>query len=592
MGSVALVLVWSHPSVIAVRAYFMSVQRRERSQPQRDRASDCGPAEPATIESEGPAGSARRVGIGKKNCFSGGKVQRRERSQPQTDRPAIVGSAEPATIECEGPAGSARRGGIGKKNCFSGGKGSDRNHGGIRPAIVASAEQAAIECEGPAGSARRGGIGKKIASAAGRVLVWSHPSAIAVRAYLMSVQRRERSQPRRDRASDCGVRGAGGDRKRGASGERSEGRDREKNCFSGGKVIAVRAYLMSVQRRERSQPRRDRASDCGVRGAGGDRKRGASGERSEGRDREKNCFSGGKVIAVRAYLMSVQRGERSQLRRDRASDCGVRGAGGDRKRGASGERSEGRDREKKLLQRREGPAQGAIATAEGPASDCGVRGADGDRMRGASGECSEGRDREKKLLKRREGKKNLLVWSHPSVIAVRAYLMSVQRRERSQPPRDRASDCGVRGAGGDRKRGASGERSEGRDREKKLLQRREGVGSDRNRGGTGPAIVGSAESAAIESEGPAGSTRRGGIGKKIASAARRVIKKIVQKEKRGATRGLPWGSAILVLLSSKHAQLRSSDGIRCVSAGMVTPVSNCGPSVFDVNPAQGAITTA
>ncbi|CAA2981950.1 Hypothetical predicted protein, partial [Olea europaea subsp. europaea] len=119
---------------------------------------------------------------------------------------------------------------------------------------------------------------------------------------------------------------------------------------------------MSVQRRERSQPRRDRASDCGVRGAGGDRKRGASGEGSEGRDREKNCFSGGKVlvwshpsvIAVRAYLMSVQRRGRSQPRRDRASDCGVRGAGGDRKRGASGEGSEGRDREKKLLQRRGG----------------------------------------------------------------------------------------------------------------------------------------------------------------------------------------------------------------------------------------------
>ena len=44
-------------------------------------------------------------------------------------------------------------------------------------------------------------------------------------------------------------------------------------------------------------------------------------------------------------------------------------------------------------------------------------------------------------------------------------------------------------------------------------------------------------------------------------------------EKKGATRGLPRRSPILVLLSPKHASLRSSDGIRCISAGMITPVN-------------------
>ena len=43
--------------------------------------------------------------------------------------------------------------------------------------------------------------------------------------------------------------------------------------------------------------------------------------------------------------------------------------------------------------------------------------------------------------------------------------------------------------------------------------------------------------------------------------------------KKGATRGLPKRSPILVLLSPKHALLRSSDGIRCVSAGMIAPVN-------------------
>ena len=42
-------------------------------------------------------------------------------------------------------------------------------------------------------------------------------------------------------------------------------------------------------------------------------------------------------------------------------------------------------------------------------------------------------------------------------------------------------------------------------------------------------------------------------------------------EKRGATRGLPRGSPILILLTPKHASLRSSDGIRCISAGMIAP---------------------
>ncbi|WZY87004.1 hypothetical protein YC2023_033388 [Brassica napus] len=45
------------------------------------------------------------------------------------------------------------------------------------------------------------------------------------------------------------------------------------------------------------------------------------------------------------------------------------------------------------------------------------------------------------------------------------------------------------------------------------------------------------------------------------------------KIKRSATRGLPGRSPILILLSPKHASLRSSDGIRCISAGMIAPVS-------------------
>ncbi|WZY87012.1 hypothetical protein YC2023_033396 [Brassica napus] len=49
--------------------------------------------------------------------------------------------------------------------------------------------------------------------------------------------------------------------------------------------------------------------------------------------------------------------------------------------------------------------------------------------------------------------------------------------------------------------------------------------------------------------------------------------KKIKKIKRGETRGLPGRSPILVLLSPKHASLRSSDGIRCISAGMIAPVS-------------------
>ncbi|CAA2981962.1 Hypothetical predicted protein [Olea europaea subsp. europaea] len=339
----------------------------------------------------------------------------------------------------------------------------------------------------------------------------------------MSVQRKERSQPRRDRASDCGVRGADGDRKRGASGERLEGRDSGKKLLQrregagsdsnrGGigpaivgtaepATIEIEGPAGSAWRggieekipssarrlRERSQLRRDGSSDCGVRGASVDRKRGASGERLEGRNRGKNCFSGEKV----------QRRERSQPRRDGASDCGVHGAGGDRKRGASVERLKGRDRGKNCFSGKKAIAVGAYLMSiqhrerskprRDRASDCGVRGASGDRKRGASRERLEGRDRGKNCF---SGE-------------------NVQRRERSQPRRDRANDCGVRGAGSDRKRRASVERLKGRDRGKNCFSGKKG--SDRNRGGTGPTIMGSKEPTALESEGPVGSAWRGGI---------------------------------------------------------------------------------
>ncbi|WZY86996.1 hypothetical protein YC2023_033380 [Brassica napus] len=41
-----------------------------------------------------------------------------------------------------------------------------------------------------------------------------------------------------------------------------------------------------------------------------------------------------------------------------------------------------------------------------------------------------------------------------------------------------------------------------------------------------------------------------------------------------ATRGLPRRSPILVLLSPKHAKPRGSDGIQCISAGVIAPVTN------------------
>ena len=46
-------------------------------------------------------------------------------------------------------------------------------------------------------------------------------------------------------------------------------------------------------------------------------------------------------------------------------------------------------------------------------------------------------------------------------------------------------------------------------------------------------------------------------------------------KKRRATRGLPKRSPILVLLSPKHTYLLSSDGIWCISAGMIAHVMFC-----------------
>ena len=46
----------------------------------------------------------------------------------------------------------------------------------------------------------------------------------------------------------------------------------------------------------------------------------------------------------------------------------------------------------------------------------------------------------------------------------------------------------------------------------------------------------------------------------------------VKPKKSGATQGLPRRSPILVLFSPKRALLRSSDGIRFISAGMIAPV--------------------
>lgn len=43
-------------------------------------------------------------------------------------------------------------------------------------------------------------------------------------------------------------------------------------------------------------------------------------------------------------------------------------------------------------------------------------------------------------------------------------------------------------------------------------------------------------------------------------------------ERRSATRGLP-RSPVPVLLLPKHNSLQSSDGIQCINAGMITPLS-------------------
>uniref|UniRef100_A0A0D2ZS91 Uncharacterized protein n=1 Tax=Brassica oleracea var. oleracea TaxID=109376 RepID=A0A0D2ZS91_BRAOL len=53
---------------------------------------------------------------------------------------------------------------------------------------------------------------------------------------------------------------------------------------------------------------------------------------------------------------------------------------------------------------------------------------------------------------------------------------------------------------------------------------------------------------------------------------------------RGATRGLPERSPILVQLSPKHAYLRSSDGIRCISAGMIAPVGRLRVKKLNLGP--------
>ena len=53
---------------------------------------------------------------------------------------------------------------------------------------------------------------------------------------------------------------------------------------------------------------------------------------------------------------------------------------------------------------------------------------------------------------------------------------------------------------------------------------------------------------------------------------------LVIKRERGATRGHPKRWPILVLLSLNHAELWSSDGIRCISAGMIAPIVSLRPS--------------
>ena len=61
-------------------------------------------------------------------------------------------------------------------------------------------------------------------------------------------------------------------------------------------------------------------------------------------------------------------------------------------------------------------------------------------------------------------------------------------------------------------------------------------------------------------------------------------------KRRGAKRGLPKRSPILVLHSPKHASLRTSDGIRCISAGMVAPINMCTANLLNPCPPSPAPT--
>ncbi|CAA2981955.1 Hypothetical predicted protein [Olea europaea subsp. europaea] len=462
-----------------------------------------GSAEPAAIEREGPVRSAWRGGIGEKNCFSG---ERGIDSNRGGTGPAIVGSAEPAAIEIEGPVRSAWRGGIGEKNCFSGEKVAPVSNCGPSIFDVNPAQGSMATVEGPGQGLwgprspprskrwpseerlegrdsgkkllqRREGAGMVVPvsncgpcvfdvnPAQGLIATvegpgqrlwdpWSSPRSKArgqrgaLRGAgwgnkLLHQRERERSQPRRDQASNCGVRGAHGDRKRGASGERLEGRDWGKNCFSGEK-----SSVGSDSNRGGTGP-----AIVGSVEPAAIESEGPAGSAWRGEIAEKNCFSDEKAqgaIAIaegpgqrlwgpRSRRRSKARGQRGeQPRRDWANDCGVRGAGGDRKRGASRVRLERRDRGKNCFSGEKGSDSNRGGT--GPAIVGSVEPA-AIESEGPAGSAWRGGIAEKNCFSDEK----------------------VQRRERSQPRRDRASDCGVRGARRDRKRGASEGRLDGRD---------------------------------------------------------------------------------------------------------------------------------
>ncbi|CAA2981975.1 Hypothetical predicted protein [Olea europaea subsp. europaea] len=190
----------------------------------------------------------------------------------------------------------------------------------------------------------------------------------------------------------------------------------------------------------------------------------------------------------------------------------------------------------------------------------------------------------------------VLVWSYPSVIAVPAYLMSVQRRERSEPWKDRVSDCGVRGASGERKRGASGELLKGRDRgspipvllSPKHAKLRSSDGIRCVRAGMvapvsnyGPSVFDVSLPSGAFATAEGSGQRFWGLRCRWRSKARGQL---------GALVGTGKGKKI-ALVARRHVKVQSSDGIRCVSAGMVAPIGNYGPSVLDVNPAPGAFST-